>query len=117
MTAFVSPSWGVPACLSPLTNELSSVLHAPTACMQVVVSHNELAGQRLKDVKFRQTYGAAVLGIHRQGEPSRRLYTSWLQGFPGCNCCQVWQGPNGCGSRCGIASWQPPRHQGCQHPG
>lgn len=34
---------------------------------QVVVSHNELAGKRLKDVRFRQTYGAAVLGIHRQG--------------------------------------------------
>lgn len=37
--------------------------------LEVVVSHNELAGKRLKDVHFRQTYGAAVLGIHRQGHP------------------------------------------------
>lgn len=40
-----------------------------TAPPQVVVSHNELSGKRLKDVHFRQTYGAAVLGIHRQGHP------------------------------------------------
>lgn len=32
------------------------------------MSHNELSGKRLKEVKFRQTYGAAVLGIHRQGK-------------------------------------------------
>lgn len=38
--------------------------------VQVVVSHTgELVGKRLKDVRFRTTYGAAVLGVHRSGEP------------------------------------------------
>lgn len=40
------------------------------------MSHNELVGKRLKDVKFRQTYGAAVLGIHRQGEPALGIIMS-----------------------------------------
>jgi uncharacterized protein with PhoU and TrkA domain len=35
----------------------------------VVVSHHDLVGKRLKDVRFRHTYGAAVLGLHRSGQP------------------------------------------------
>jgi di/tricarboxylate transporter len=38
-------------------------------CCQVVVSHHDLVGKRLKDVRFRHTYGAAVLGLHRSGQP------------------------------------------------
>jgi uncharacterized protein with PhoU and TrkA domain len=34
----------------------------------VVVSHHDLVGKRLKDVRFRHTYGAAVLGLHRSGQ-------------------------------------------------
>lgn len=36
--------------------------------VQVVVSHaGALVGKQLKEVKFRTTYGAAVLGLHRSG--------------------------------------------------
>lgn len=34
----------------------------------MVVSQHVLVGKRLKDVRFRQTYGAAVLGVHRSGD-------------------------------------------------
>lgn len=37
--------------------------------VQVVVSHHGLVGKRLKEVRFRHTYGAAVLGVHRSGQP------------------------------------------------
>lgn len=33
-----------------------------------MVSQHVLVGKRLKDVHFRQTYGAAVLGVHRSGD-------------------------------------------------
>jgi hypothetical protein len=45
-----------------------------TCCAaQVVVSHSDLVGKCLRAVRFRQTYGAAVLGIHRQGELTMHL--------------------------------------------
>eukprot|EP00879_Flechtneria_rotunda_P025308 GHRR01026886.1.p1 GENE.GHRR01026886.1~~GHRR01026886.1.p1 ORF type:complete len:683 (+),score=201.90 GHRR01026886.1:1107-3155(+) len=37
--------------------------------VQVVVSQHGLADKKLKDARFRQTYGAAVLGVHRSGQP------------------------------------------------
>ncbi|WIA31323.1 hypothetical protein OEZ86_002225 [Tetradesmus obliquus] len=37
--------------------------------VQVVVSHHDLVGKKLKEVRFRHTYGAAVLGLHRSGQP------------------------------------------------
>jgi di/tricarboxylate transporter len=37
--------------------------------VEVVVSHNSpLASKTVRDIKFRQRYGAVVLGIHRNGE-------------------------------------------------
>lgn len=43
----------------------TNIIHRRLA--QVVVSHHGLVGKRLKDVRFRHTYGAAVLGLHRSG--------------------------------------------------